>query len=94
MSSIPAYSMPCRLPAAVSKVFGPTYRFMTAGFLPAKIRTEMRLPWGERQQQAFDLLIKSVATLNRPVPRILRQLPVKVLWWDFQRRLRAGQPLV
>lgn len=82
------------LPPPLSAVFGPAYRFMTAGFLPPKIRKEMHLPWSAAHQQVFDFLIQSVGALNRPVPRVIRQMPVQVIWWDFQRRLRKGLPLV
>lgn len=82
------------MPAPVSMALGPVYRFVTTGFLPPAIRREMRLPWSDNDQMIFDSVIKLVATFNRPIPRVLRQLPLKLVWWDFQRRLRSGQPLV
>lgn len=82
------------LPPPVNVVLGPLYRFITAGFLPPPIRQEMHIEWGANQQRTFDFIIRTVAFANRPLPRVVRQLPLFVVLWDFRRRLRKGLPLV
>lgn len=79
---------------AVSRTLGPLHRFLTTGFLPPKIREEMRLEWGPSQQRLFDLMVHTLSTLNRPLPRVVRQAPLFLVWWDFQQRLKSGRPLV
>jgi uncharacterized protein (DUF2236 family) len=76
---------------AVMKRFG---LFTTAGFLPAELRVKMRFAWDVEKQKRFDHMIKILATINRRLPRIIRQLPVLVMMWDFRRRRRKGWPLV
>ncbi|CBL46646.1 Conserved hypothetical protein [gamma proteobacterium HdN1] len=82
------------MPKPISLTLGPLYRFITSGFLPPQIRREMGISWSRAHQLAFDTLIKSVALINNPLPRVVRQLPVQVVWWDFQRRIKSGKPLV
>ncbi|WP_150304557.1 oxygenase MpaB family protein [Pseudomonas saliphila] len=82
------------LPAVFSLSLGPLNRFLTAGFLPPKVREEMHFTWGAKQQKRFDLLISAVAFVNRCLPRVIRQLPFLVVLWDFRRRLRNGAPLL
>lgn len=79
---------------SVSLLLGPAYRFVTTGFLPPRIREEMHLEWSDTHQNAFDLMIKTIAFANKPLPRVVRQMPLYVVWWDFRRRLRKGLPLV
>lgn len=79
---------------SISVVLGPVYRFMTTGFLPPRLREEMQLEWSATHQSLFDLMIKTVAFANKPLPRVVRQMPLSLVWWDFRRRLRKGLPLV
>lgn len=68
--------------------------FTTAGFLPAELREEMRFDWDAKKQKRFDRMIRILATVNRRLPRIIRQLPILAMMWDFRRRLRKGAALV
>jgi uncharacterized protein (DUF2236 family) len=75
----------------VMKRFG---LFTTAGFLPAELRAKMRFAWDAGKQKRFDQMVEILATVNKSLPRIIRQLPILVMMWDFRRRLRKGRPLV
>ena len=72
------------LPWELDVVMKKLGRFTTAGFLPAELRAEMR----------FDQMVKILATFNRRLPRLIRQLPILMIMGDFRRRLRKGRPLV
>jgi uncharacterized protein (DUF2236 family) len=67
---------------------------ITTGFLPQQFRDEMRLPWDAAKQRRFDRLIAVLRTVNRLLPRFVRQFPFNVLLWDVDRRIRTGRRLV
>ncbi|HSS25483.1 MAG TPA: oxygenase MpaB family protein [Mycobacterium sp.] len=67
---------------------------ITTGFLPQRFRDEMRLPWDAAKQRRFDRLMTVLRTVNRLLPRFIRQFPFNVLLWDVDRRIRTGRPLV
>ena len=67
---------------------------VTTGFLPQKFRDQMRLPWDAAKQCRFDRLMAVLRTMNRLLPRFVRQFPFNVLLWDLDRRIRTGRPLV
>ncbi len=67
---------------------------ITTGFLPQRFRDEMRLPWDATKQRRFDRLMAVLRTVNRALPRFVRQFPFNVLLWDVDRRIRTGRPLV
>jgi uncharacterized protein (DUF2236 family) len=67
---------------------------ITTGFLPQRFRDEMRLPWDVARQRRFDRLMAVLRTVNRMLPRVVRQFPFNVLLWDIDRRIRTGRPLI
>jgi uncharacterized protein (DUF2236 family) len=67
---------------------------ITTGFLPQRFRDEMRLPWDAAKQRRFNRLMAVLRTVNRLLPRFIRQFPFNVLLWDVDRRIRTGKPLV
>jgi uncharacterized protein (DUF2236 family) len=67
---------------------------ITTGFLPQRFRDEMRLPWDEARQRRFDRLMLVLRTVNKLMPRFIRQFPFNVLLKDLDRRIRTGRPLV
>lgn len=77
----------------VSTVLGPVVRFFTTGFLPPRLREEMHYDWTETDQQKFDRVIARLSTINRLLPRRLRQAGALLVMADFRRRLRKGLPL-
>ena len=79
---------------AISKLLGPLNRFLTTGFLPPRVRGELRLQWNACQQQQFETFLTVIGKVNALIPRIFRQLPVNLVMWDFRRRRRKNLPLV
>jgi len=67
---------------------------ITTGFLPQRFRDEMRLPWDAIKQRRFNRLMAVLRTVNRMMPRFVRQFPFNVLLWDVDRRIKTGKPLV
>lgn len=82
------------LPGPVRRLTEGFALFITTGFLPQRFRDEMRLPWDSTKQRRFDRLIAVLATVNRYLPRFIRQFPFNVLLYDLDRRIRKGRPLV
>jgi uncharacterized protein (DUF2236 family) len=52
---------------AVMRVLVPAHRLATAGLLPARLREQYGLRWGQRQEIAFPLAARSVKLLTTPV---------------------------
>jgi uncharacterized protein (DUF2236 family) len=67
---------------------------ITTGFLPQRFRDEMRLPWEAARQRRFDRLMLVLRTVNKLMPRFIRQFPFNVLLKDLDWRIRTGRPLV
>lgn len=72
----------------------PLNRFVTTGLLPSRIRDELELPWGPRDQRRFDRLMTALPKVYRLVPRRVRWLPSSFYLWDMRRRLRTGRHIV
>jgi len=60
------------LPAASAALL----RFVTAGLLPERFRREYRLAWGDRQEQALNVLSGSIRRLRPFVPSSVWQTPL------------------
>jgi uncharacterized protein (DUF2236 family) len=82
------------LPKALSLWLGPVHEFVTAGFLPETFRTELGLAWDERRQRRFESLCQFAAATHRVLPRVAREFPFNLVWWDTQRRYRRGRSFV
>ena len=76
------------------RAWGPVNKFFTTGFLPQVFRDEMHLDWDATKQARFDRIIAILATLHRYTPRPVREFPWNLYWWDLQRRIRLGKPIV
>jgi uncharacterized protein (DUF2236 family) len=83
-----------RLPRRIQELSEGFALLITTGFLPQRFRDEMRLPWDAAKQRRFDRLMAVIGTVNRMMPRILRQFPFNLMLWDLDRRIRTGRPLV
>jgi uncharacterized protein (DUF2236 family) len=51
------------------------FEVVTAGLLPATLRTQYGLPWGPRQRRAFKLAVKTLPRLVAITPPLLRVWP-------------------
>lgn len=76
------------------RALGPVNKFFTTGFLPQVFRDELGLPWDAQRQARFDRIVTNLATLNRALPRPVREFPWNAYWWDLRRRIRNGKPIV
>ncbi|MGO9157457.1 oxygenase MpaB family protein, partial [Mycobacterium sp.] len=83
-----------KLPRTLQRASDDFALLITTGFLPQRFRDEMRLPWDAARQRRFDRLMVAMRTVNRMMPRFVRQFPFNVLLWDVDRRIRTGRPLV
>jgi uncharacterized protein (DUF2236 family) len=75
------------LPGPFGIALGPVNRFLTTGFLPPPFREQMQLPWTERDQRQFDLLIQIVATVNRLLPAPVSRFPFNVSLQEIRLRM-------
>lgn len=76
------------------RVAGPINRFFTIGLLPPKFRALMHFEWTPAQQKKFDFWMGLLATLNRHLPRAIRQRIFVRLMADMRLRMAKGLPLV
>jgi uncharacterized protein (DUF2236 family) len=83
-----------KLPGAVQRALDNFNLLITTGFLPQRFRDEMHLPWDAARQRRFDRLMRVLRTVNRLMPRFIRQFPFNVLLKDLDWRIRTGRPLV
>jgi uncharacterized protein (DUF2236 family) len=82
------------LPRALNVWLGPLHEFMTAGFLPATFRSELGLNWDAQRQRRFEILCRAAVATHRHLPRMAREFPFNLVWWDTQRRYRRGRSFV
>ena len=82
------------LPWPVPLLFGWFHRAVTAGFLPPSFRHELGLPWGRREQRAFDVNRRVLRAVNAVLPRPLRTLPFDLYLWDMRRRISRGRNIL
>lgn len=78
----------------LNRLIGRHNRFVTAGFLPQKLREEMHYAWTDEDQKKFDRFLKVVSRVNGALPRPVRQAGTLLVMAGFRRRLRKGLPLV
>lgn len=78
----------------VSWLLGGFGEFVTTGFLHQPFREAMGLRWDERRQRRFAALLRVIRLANRVLPRVLREFPLNLVWWDTRKRLRTGKPVL
>jgi uncharacterized protein (DUF2236 family) len=82
------------LPRPLRVGVGTLHEFLTAGFLPEPFRSELGLSWDERRQRRFAASLRAAVAVHRKLPRVVREFPLNVVWWDTRRRIRSGQSFV
>ena len=68
--------------------------WVTTGFLPPRLREQMRFEWSEADQQRFDRLMRRIGAVQRRLPGVLRRFPFNWFLWDLRVRIRLGRALV
>ncbi len=69
-------------------------RFMTTGFLPSEAREAMHLSWNADQERKFKRALAVIGSINRMMPRVIRQYPYNLLLHGFRQRVKKDLPLV
>lgn len=82
------------LPRPLRQGLGPLHEFVTAGFLPEPFRRELGLSWSGRDERRFRRLLRLSVGVHGRLPRVVREFPLNVIWWDTRRRFRSGQRFV
>jgi uncharacterized protein (DUF2236 family) len=82
------------LPRVVQRVLGPLHEFVTAGFLPEPFRSELGLSWSDTRQRRFETTLRAIIAVHRRLPRVAREFPLNLVWWDTRRRFRRGRAFV
>ena len=82
------------LPTVLNVWLGPLHEFVTAGFLPEVFRAELGLSWDARRQRRFESLCRAAVATHRVLPRVAREFPFNLVWWDTQRRFRRVRSFV
>ena len=67
----------------------PLNRFLTAAWLPERIRSQYGIAWNERQQRRYDLFRTVGAPVYRLLPVPLREAPKSWYLREMRRRLAA-----
>ena len=70
----------------------PLNRFLTAAWLPARLRREFGLSWDAGRQSRYDLMLKVGRTLYPRLPTPLREAPKSLYLADMRRRLNRPGP--
>lgn len=70
----------------------PLNRFLTAAWLPDRIRQGFGIHWDEDQQRRYDLLMKVGATVYPRLPLPLREAPKTWYLHDMRKRLARVPP--
>jgi uncharacterized protein (DUF2236 family) len=82
------------LPAPLSRLLGPSHRFLTIGFLPPTFREELGVAWSSHRQARFERVIAGMGTVNRHLPRALREFPWNLIERDTRRRIARGRNIL
>jgi uncharacterized protein (DUF2236 family) len=82
------------LPRPLRVGVGSLHEFLTAGFLAEPFRSELGLDWDEGRQRRFTALLRSAVAIHGRLPRLVREFPLNLVWWDTRRRLRSGRSFV
>lgn len=82
------------LPRPLRVGVGRLHEFLTAGFLGEPFRSELGLTWDEGRERRFTALLRGAVAVHGRLPRVAREFPLNLVWWDTRRRLRSGQSFV
>jgi uncharacterized protein (DUF2236 family) len=82
------------LPAPLRLLAGRFNVFATTGFLPAKFRSQMQLPWTTGSQRRFEWLLTALRLADRVIPREVWILGYQLYLRDMRARARRGKRIV
>ena len=82
------------MPAPLQWLFGPVMRFFNVGYLPPEVREALRLTWTDRQERKFNAILRVLGIASRPLPGIVRRIPMNWMTLNIRARRALGKPLV
>lgn len=82
------------LPTLLARLFGPPLRFFNTGYLPAEVREALGLTWTDRQERRFNAILRFIGAVSRPLPAIVRRVPMNWMTLNIRARRALGRPLV
>ena len=82
------------LPTPLDRLFGPPMRFFNTGYLPAEVRAALGLTWTDRQERWFNAILRFLGTVSRPLPAVVRRVPMNWMTLNLRARRALGRPLV
>ena len=82
------------LPSLLARLLGPAHRFLTVGFLPPTFREELGVTWSQHHQARFERVTSCMGSVNRHLPRAIREFPWNLIERDTRRRIVKGRPIL
>ncbi|MFL6089708.1 MAG: oxygenase MpaB family protein [Aeromicrobium sp.] len=82
------------LPSPLNRVFGPPLRFFNVGYLPPEVRDALGFSWSDQQEQRFNTILRTLGALSRPLPPVVRRVPMNWMTMNIRARRALGKPLV
>ena len=82
------------LPTPLDRLFGPPMRFFNTGYLPAEVRTALGLTWTDGQERWFNAILRFLGNVSRPLPAVVRRVPMSWMTLNLRARRALGRPLV
>jgi uncharacterized protein (DUF2236 family) len=82
------------MPAPLEWLFRPTMRFFNTGYLPPEVRAALGLTWTDRQERKFNTILRFLGIVSRPLPPIVRRIPMSWMTMNLRARRALGRPMV
>ena len=82
------------LPTPLDRLFRAPLRFFNLGYLPPEVRAALGLTWTDRQERRFNAILRFLGTVSRPLPAVLRRVPMNWMTLNVRARRILGRPLV
>lgn len=82
------------MPAPLAILFGSPMRFFNVGYLPPEVRDALGFSWSDRQEQRFNTVLRTLGALTRPLPAVVRRVPMNWMTLNIRARRALGKPLV
>jgi uncharacterized protein (DUF2236 family) len=67
--------------------------WITTGFLPPRLREQMRLSCSAADQVRFERLLRRIGALQRRLPGFVRRFPFNWFLWDLRLRIKLDRRL-
>jgi uncharacterized protein (DUF2236 family) len=82
------------LPAPLDRLLSPPARFFNIGFLPPEVRAALGVTWTDRQERTFNAILRVMGLASRPLPAVVRRVPMNWMTLNLRARRALGRPMV